>query len=461
MSGEAPSRLVIGPFNRVEGDLEVRLDLAEGRVAAAYVTAPLYRGFERMLIGRPPSDALVIAPRICGICSLAQGTAAARALASAAGLTPPVNGRRMADLLLACENAADHLTHFYLFFMPDFARAGYAGRGWYGEAARRFTAMTGEATRAAAAARVRLLHLMGILAGRWPHSLTVQPGGVAKAMDKGERLRAGAVLSEFRAFLEQRTFGDSLERIAALDRLAATPDGDFGMFLAIAGDLGLGDWGKGPARFVSFGTGTQADLPGLTEDLSHSWLQGDSLHPAAGITEPDADKAGAYSWCKAPRLAGESGETGALARRLAAGQPLLREMTAAAGGRGTVLSRVVARLIELAQLVLEMEGLLRDLGEAGPYCLTRDLPPRATGVGLVEAARGSLGHWLSIDQGRIARYQVVAPTTWNFSPRDAAGNPGPLEQALVGVPVAAGDDEPLLVSHIVRSFDPCMNCTVH
>ncbi|HIJ63866.1 MAG TPA: HupV protein, partial [Rhodospirillaceae bacterium] len=127
MSRGAPSRLVIGPFNRVEGDLEVRLDLADGRVAAAYVTAPLYRGFERMLIGRPPSDALVITPRICGICSLAQGTAAARALASAAGLTPPVNGRRMADLLLACENAADHLTHFYLFFMPDFARAGYGG----------------------------------------------------------------------------------------------------------------------------------------------------------------------------------------------------------------------------------------------------------------------------------------------------------------------------------------------
>ena len=461
MSRGAPSRLVIGPFNRVEGDLEVRLDLADGRVAAAYVTAPLYRGFERMLIGRPPSDALVITPRICGICSLAQGTAAARALASAAGLTPPVNGRRMADLLLACENAADHLTHFYLFFMPDFARAGYGGRAWFGEAARRFTAMTGEATRAAAAARVRLLHLMGIFAGRWPHSLAVQPGGVSKAMDKGERLRAFAVLDEFRGFLEQRTFGDSLESVAAWDRLPAGSGSDVGLFLSIAGDLDLGQWGRGPPRFVRLGAGSDAGLADLTEDLSHSWLLGDSRHPADGITEPDADKADGYSWCKAPRLAGESGETGALARQLAAGQPLLAELTAAAGGRGTVLSRVVARLVELARLVLEMEGLLRDLGEAGPYCLSLDPPTRATGVGLVEAARGSLGHWLSIEQGRIARYQVVAPTTWNFSPRDATGNPGPLEEALVGVPVAEGDDQPLLVSHIVRSFDPCMNCTVH
>ena len=61
-------RIVVGPFNRVEGDLEVTLDIDDGRVAAAYVNAPLYRGFEQILAGKDPRDALVIAPRICGIC---------------------------------------------------------------------------------------------------------------------------------------------------------------------------------------------------------------------------------------------------------------------------------------------------------------------------------------------------------------------------------------------------------
>ena len=89
------SRLLVGPFNRTEGDLEVALEIVDGRVAEARVNAPLYRGFERMLLGKHPNDALVIAPRICGICSVAQSSAAALALADAMGLEPTPNGRRV------------------------------------------------------------------------------------------------------------------------------------------------------------------------------------------------------------------------------------------------------------------------------------------------------------------------------------------------------------------------------
>ena len=78
-----------------------------------------------------------------------------------------------------------------------------------------------------------------------------------------------------------------------------------------------------------------------------------------------------------------------------------------------------------------------------------------------EAARGALGHWLVVRGGRIANYQIVAPTSWNFSPRDAQGTPGALEQALVDAPVLEGEKTPVSVQHIVRSFDPCMVCTVH
>ena len=79
----------------------------------------------------------------------------------------------------------------------------------------------------------------------------------------------------------------------------------------------------------------------------------------------------------------------------------------------------------------------------------------------MEAARGSLGHWLSVREGRIHNYQIIAPTTWNFSPRDANGIPGPLEQALIGTAVDGDESQPIQVQHIVRSFDPCMVCTVH
>ena len=116
------SELLVGPFNRVEGDLEIRLTTDAGRVSAAYVNSPLFRGFEMMLLGKDPRDALTLTPRICGICSISQSAAAARALAAAQGITPTPEGARTAAIIHAVENLSDHLTHFNLFFMCDFTR---------------------------------------------------------------------------------------------------------------------------------------------------------------------------------------------------------------------------------------------------------------------------------------------------------------------------------------------------
>jgi uptake hydrogenase large subunit len=123
---------------------------------------------------------------------------------------------------------------------------------------------------------------------------------------------------------------------------------------------------------------------------------------------------------------------------------------------------VVARLLELARLIPAMEDWVRALRPGEPFCLAPGEPvAEGAGLGLVEAARGTLGHWLTARDGRIGGYQIVAPTTWNFSPRDAAGTPGALEQALVGTPVQPDETTPVAVQHVVRSFDPCMVCTVH
>ena len=487
-------RLTIGPFNRVEGDLEVTLEVAAGRVAAARVSSSLYRGFEHVLIGKHPLDALVIVPRICGICSVSQSAAAAAALADAAGVEMPANGRLASNLILACENLADHLTHFYLFFMPDFARAAYRGRPWHGEAERRFKATVGEALREVLPARADLLRLMGHLAGKWPHSLALQPGGTTRAVTATEKIRLLAVLRDFRGFLSRVVFGDSLESVGAIgcrDELAAWARGrsaDFARFVEIAADLGLDSVGRASDRFLSYGAYAAAasgpDAAGghlfargiwhdgdrplveqlISEDVAHAWLFGERpLHPAVGETRPltgeFADKAAAYTWCKAPRYDGQVAETGALARQLVAGQPLLRALVAVEGA--SVLARVSARLLELALVVPAMERWVRALNPGEPFCAQAPFPDEANAVGLVEAARGALGHWLRIEGGRIAAYQIIAPTTWNFSPRDTNGVPGALEQALAGLPVADGEESPLLVQHVVRSFDPCMVCTVH
>lgn len=473
------TQLLVGPFNRVEGDLEIRLDVAEGRVQAAYVNSPLFRGFERMLLGKGAMDALTITPRICGICSISQSVAAARALAQAGGIVPAPAAEKVVALLHMVENQADHMTHFNLFFMPDFARGTYVGRRWHERAVARFTAMQGSALHGALEARARLLHIVGLLGGKWPHTLAIQPGGVTRAPSLRDKLRMQASLQAFRAYLEAEMFGAPLEAFVALENVAALEAwgrGDVALFLEIAADLDLAAMGRGAGRYLSYGAyptaagpvfarGIWADgAPGafdpalIAEDLSHAWMLGEAAHPDKGQTVPDeAMRDPGYSWCKAPRLGGLGYETGALARQVVDGHPLARALS----GEGGVRARIVGRLLEIARTQLVMEAMLAGIDPAARFMADWAAPRDGVGEGLVEAARGALGHWCRIEKGRIASWQIIAPTTWNFSPRDAGGVPGPLEAALVGAEVQPGEDTPIAVQHIVRSFDPCMVCTVH
>ncbi|MET4358364.1 Ni,Fe-hydrogenase I large subunit [Bradyrhizobium sp. RT9b] len=106
-----------------------------------------------------------------------------------------------------------------------------------------------------------------------------------------------------------------------------------------------------------------------------------------------------------------------------------------------------------------MEQRTRALRLSEPFCdKSRELPDGSY-VGLVEAARGSLGHWMAVRDGKIERYQIIAPTIWNFSPRDSFDVGGPLERALVGTDVGDAGPRAVAIQHIVRSFAPCMVCT--
>lgn len=481
------SRLVVGPFNRVEGDLEVRLEVNAGRVTRANVVSPLYRGFEEMLRGKDARDGLVISPRICGICSVSQSISAAEALAAAQGLMPAPNGQLVTNLVHAVENIADHLTHFYMFFMPDFTRAIYKDQPWFTDISSRFTAMKGTAAQDMLQPRAEFMHIIGLLAGKWPHTLALQPGGVTRVVTTVEVQRLLTILSAFRRFLKRHVFGCTPEEFTALASVSDLDNWaeqkhftqcDLRRFLHLSRALGLHRIGRTNDRFLSFGAyrfgdehlfarglrngdGAQQLNTGLiTEDIASAWMQGDSaLHPYEGETKPDVEMANGYTWCKAPRIEGQIAEVGAFARQVVAGNPLALDMLAQNGGN--VEARILARFIEIARLIPEMEGWLRNIRPDDLFIKHADIPDLAEGAGLVEAARGALGHWIRIENGKIANYQIIAPTTWNFSPRDRDGQAGPLEMALVGAEVRAGEVDPVSVQHIVRSFDPCMVCTVH
>jgi uptake hydrogenase large subunit len=485
MTSAANNRRLLGPFNRVEGDLEVQIEADDKSITRAWVNAPLFRGYEQILHGKDPRDALVYTPRICGICSVSQSVAAASAIAEAQGIQATPNGQLAINLILAAENLADHLTHFYLFFMPDFARDCYQQNSWFNDTRERFKAQTGKAANQVLPARASFLHLTGILAGKWPHSLAIQPGGTTRPVEPQERIRLSTTVTAFRHFLQDVLFGCELEQIGELDSaqqlwnlIDNRPGCDLSRFLNISRDLKLHTLGKASDQFLSYGAYSidqqhlfrrgiwqqqfaELNPDDISEDISHSWMnsQMEAKHPYHGSTIPESDESTGYSWCKAPRLNQQVMEVGALARQQVHGHALIRDLVNESGGN--VQNRVIARLLELALVVPQMERWVKQLTPGAAYCHNVSIPDEAQGAGMVEAARGSLGHWLRIKNGRILNYQIIAPTTWNFSPRDAQDQPGALEQALENTIIENEQTIDARIQHIIRSFDPCMVCTVH
>jgi hydrogenase large subunit len=195
------------------------------------------------------------------------------------------------------------------------------------------------------------------------------------------------------------------------------------------------------------------DIGKITEDVKYARYKDTTTgkKPSEGMTEPDAEKAGSYSWLKAPRYGGQPYEVGPLARMWVNGD--YRQGV-------SVIDRHAARVIEAKKIADAMETWVMQLKPGEPAYAESVLPDSSEGVGLTEGARGALGHWIKISNKKIENYQAVVPTTWNCGPRDDKGVRGPVEEALVGTPVADADN-PLEVVRIVRSFDPCIACAVH
>jgi hydrogenase large subunit len=238
------------------------------------------------------------------------------------------------------------------------------------------------------------------------------------------------------------------------------------------------------------------DAQEIKEYIAHSWYSysgGDTkgLHPFDGETElnytgpkppyEQLNVEGKYSWLKTPRWKDHPMEVGPLARLLvsyANGSTEVKDVVNEALGRLGVpvtalfstLGRTAARGLETRLVVHWMKGFYDELmaqvktGELSTFNRDRwepsTWPATAEGVGLSEAPRGALAHWIKIKDGKIDNYQLVVPSTWNASPRDAKGQRSAYEASLIGTPLA-NPQQPLEILRTVHSFDPCIACAVH
>lgn len=459
-------------------------------IREAYSSGGLYRGLEEILVGRHPLDAQKITSRICGVCPLAHSLAAAYCLEDALGLSAqvPPNGRLLRNLIYGANFLHNHILHFYHLALPDYldpsllsgrlaALGGLLSAGVPpGEG--RFSASETESLVShyleALEVRRKAHELEALFGGRTPHDMAIVPGGVTYRPSLSEVEAYRFRLKEIRGFMESRYVPDLFLFLARhRDHFALGRGGNllsFGCFPLRDGALGVSDR-LFPAGVFRAGRVEPLDVAKITESIASSWYEGEACAaPLRGRAEPAPGREGRYSWVKSPRYGGEPFEVGPAARvriGLELGDAAFRDMAweflreAGAGpdDLASVAGRHLARGIEAAYLAHQLEGWLDALDLRGPIAVPVAIPNEADGCGLTCAPRGALGHWMRIRDGRIRNYQVISPTTWNASPRDGAGVPGPIERALIGTRVRG--DGRVEAGRIVRSFDPCLACAIH
>ena len=338
--------------------------------------------------------------------------------------------------------------------------------------------------------------MMAIVGGKNPHPQSLVVGGVSSGMDLFDAERLGQFLFRFK---EMKNFVETAYLPDVL--LAATYYKEEGLkgigggvknYLCYGGFPLDDDWNKtlfprGVVRNRDLAKPMKLDEEKITEEVTHAWYKAAGpQHPYKGTTEPEYtgyDQNGnlkgddKYSWCKAPRYENLPHEVGPLARMIvgyAQGHTEIKGLVDSTlkktGLPATVLfstlGRTAARALETKMIADHTEEwvneLIGNIKKGDTRTWTRcDVPAKpAQGRGMTEPPRGALGHWIRIENGVIANYQAVVPSTWNCSPRDASGLRGPYEESLIGTKLAKAD-QPLEIIRTIHSFDPCMACAVH
>ncbi len=330
---------------------------------------------------------------------------------------------------------------------------------------------------------------IAIFGGKTPHPQTIVVGGITSVRDMLNPQRLNDyifIMKEAKAFIDRAYLPDMRLLVdkyrEEIEKGAGRGNGNF---LSVGGYR----FDKAHRLFeegVIFGEDLDHiqpfDARKITENVERAWYEGEEirytdLNPDGTLkTAGDKEK---YSWIKAPRYDGKAMECGPLARLLVTYhqgngliKPFVDEFLQATGLKmedlHTTIGRNAARAIETAYIAEYLFRFVNTLVENIKYYDTTTwrpytfeaLPAAAKGNAFLEVPRGVLSHFVQIEERKIGKYQVIAPTTWNASPKDGSGQRGPYEEALVGIRLQ-DPQKPLEVLRVLHAFDPCIACAVH
>ena len=341
--------------------------------------------------------------------------------------------------------------------------------------------------------QARSSEMAALLGGKMPHVMTSIPGGNMWVPTESKLDDLLAMATEVRDWVNDTVLADTV-MLAKLYPEVLTFGKGCGRYIAWGVFEGP-DWPYGDNyteqmlnRYLPMAvldeqfqaSDVQENL--ITEYMGRSWYKGSETYTSPYfITDPDFTEYNVddrYSWVKAPAYDGKPMEAGSMARIFAAyvrGVPFIKEQVDAVLGIlgaqpgdlsafQSTLGRTAIRQVEtiyIANLMVEWVNELAEAIKGGDSEYFRE-PARLTGegTGFWEAPRGALYHSEKVVDGKIEGYQIIIPSTWNLAPINGDGEHGPLEQALIGVPVA-DIEKPINALRTVHSFDPCTACAVH
>lgn len=351
-----------------------------------------------------------------------------------------------------------------------------------------------------------IIKIHAILGSKNPHPQTFLVGGMSipidpdsqNALNADKLIEIKRLLKKAQEFVEKVYIPDLLA-VASFYKEWAGIGGGVGNYLSYGEfpDANGNLWFPAGALLnKDLSNVIPVDQGKIAEYVDHSWFEnsagaGKGLHPFEGETDAhytgpkppykNLDTNAKYSFVKAPRYEERSMEVGPLARILvayasghketkAAVDMVLGKLGVGAPALFSTLGRTAARGIDALLIAQQtpkwLDELIGNISK-GDYRIHNNeswdpatWPAEAKGYGFHEAPRGALGHWIKIKDQKILNYQAVVPSTWNASPRDAKGQRGPYEAALVGTPVA-DENKPLEILRTIHSFDPCLACAVH
>jgi Ni,Fe-hydrogenase I large subunit len=431
-------------LSRVEGTAELELIWGNGYVEDVKIKIPSSRGIERVLEGRPFMDALVITPRVCGICGHAHLMACVRALEDAIGNVKLTQKAKLVrDITLTVEMIQNHIKWFYLFVMPDFIKLG--------EKIEDFEPFKGKKWKKAINVSSQVVKIIAIFGGQWPHSSYAVPGGITSNFTTSDISRALSIAESVAEFFLEDVVGMDEEGFRSFRSAGLWEElkGDIGLFVNLCIKHKLEKVGSSYGRLLTGGEVFPCITPGH--------FTGEKKLCSLNLSKIKEVGSPSYSSVKVVRYNGLPYETGPLSRQFLSNNPFIKKLYKAY--KDSYMTRVMARLLEIWELLdaireklYGLYALIKEPSYYHPYQKVEKVS--GEGLGMVEAARGTLIHRVHISKGIITKYHIITPSVWNLGPR-CEKYLGVAEKAIIGL------EHPLHAEMVLRSFDVCSVCTTH